>query len=768
MNRFFCFFIFILQTVFSFSQVISGRVEDEHHQAVSLANVFLLSKKDSSFVKGTVSAEDGSFSLQTSLENCLLKVSAIGYKTVIEEAKQGDAGVIVLKENTLMLGSVIVKGNLPKHQLTKEGMKTLVTGSVLEKIGTANEVLEKIPMVTVNSNGEIQVFGKGTPIIYINNRKVMDNSELEHLSSENIQSVEVINHPGAGYDATVGAVIRIKTKKRDQGLGFSFASQNKYDYYFSENQRAEINYQKKGLNIFGMLSAGTGKRRSTIYSDQTNFADTVWNLKSTSKSYHRLSNLQGKVGFGYDVSPHHSFGAYYQYSEDKDKEYDHFVSDVFSNGTFYDSWNSSGTTQEEKRPGHEANIYYNGTFGKFSMNWNMDYVYSKDNKDQIQRELSQNYTDRTVITHNTSQSRLGAVKAELSYRLSPSGTVSLGEEYTNTNRKNQFNNIEGVFSDSNNKMQEKNSALFLQYSQKWNKIQLNAGMRYEHVSTVYTLNGKRQDDQSRKYDNLFPDLSVSFPIGKAEFSVGYSKKVQRPGYSQLDGNVYYLNRFHYLSGNPMLRPTYIDAVTANVSYSWLFFTASLSHDKDVIVYSSNYDQQDPKIAFVTFENASHLNRLSCYASLSPTVGWWHPAWNVGMNQQWFKYSYCQQTKSFNKPILFFQWYNAFNLPYHYQLRIDGSYQGSGNNQNMKLDDLWNIDASAGKSFFNDRLSLRIAVHDIFNMYKFKPQMYNHNLLILQQNVTDTRYVTFTLHYNLNISGKKYKGMGAGNSEKNRL
>ena len=118
--------------------------------------------------------------------------------------------------------------------------------------------------------------------------------------------------------------------------------------------------------------------------------------------------------------------------------------------------------------------------------------------------------------------------------------------------------------------------------------------------------------------------------------------------------------------------------------------------------------------------------------------------------------------------MFFQWYNAFNLPYHYQLRIDGSYQGSGNNQNMKLDDLWNIDASAGKSFFNDRLSLRIAVHDIFNMYKFKPQMYNHNLLILQQNVTDTRYVTFTLHYNLNISGKKYKGMGAGNSEKNRL
>ena len=85
----------------------------------------------------------------------MLKVSAIGYKTVIEEAKQGDAGVIVLKENTLMLGSVIVKGNLPKHQLTKEGMKTLVTGSVLEKIGTANEVLEKIPMVTVNSNGEI-------------------------------------------------------------------------------------------------------------------------------------------------------------------------------------------------------------------------------------------------------------------------------------------------------------------------------------------------------------------------------------------------------------------------------------------------------------------------------------------------------------------------------------------------------------------------------------------------------------------------------------
>ncbi len=165
MNRFLIFVIFILHTVLSFSQVISGKVEDEHHQAVAMANIFLLSGKDSSFVSGTVSAEDGSFSLQTSPENCLLKVSAVGYKTVIEEARQGDAGVIVLKENSLMLGCVVVKGNLPRHQLTKEGMKTLVTGSVLEKIGTANEVLEKIPMVTVNSNGEIQVFGKGTPII---------------------------------------------------------------------------------------------------------------------------------------------------------------------------------------------------------------------------------------------------------------------------------------------------------------------------------------------------------------------------------------------------------------------------------------------------------------------------------------------------------------------------------------------------------------------------------------------------------------------------
>lgn len=646
MNRFLIFFILILQSLSSFSQTIFGNIKDEHNKGIALANIYLLSKKDSSFIKGTVSAGDGSFSLQlSSKEDCLLKVSALGYKTIMKDIKQENVGPVVLKENSFMLGNVEVHGNLPKYQLTREGLRTQVAGSILEKMGTAHDILEKIPMLTVNNNGNIQVFGKGTPIIYIDNHQVRDNTELERLNSENIKSVEVINHPGAGYDASASAIIRIKTRKKDQGLGISLSSQDKYDYYFSGNQRVDISYQKKNLNIFGMLSVSNEKRRSTIYNNDTNFTDTVWNLKTKSTARHRIRNVLGKIGFGYDINPNHSFGAYYQYSTNKDKEYDHFKSDVFSNGTLYDSWNSTGTNKDNKLPGQEANIYYNGTLGKFSIDWNMDYLYSRDNSEQMQDELSQNFSNRTIITHNTNTSKLGASKLSLSYSFSSSGSISLGEEYTNTHRKNLFYNIEGILSDNNNKMQEKNSAIFLQYSQKWNRVQLNAGMRYEHINSIYTLNGTRQDEQSRKYDNLFPNLSLDVPIGKANLSIAYTRKVQRPEYSQLDGNIYYLNRFHYLSGNPMLKPTYIDAITANFSYSWIFFMADFSHNKDVIVYSSDYYQPDPKIAFVTFENASHLNAFSCYTSLSPTIGFWHPTWNIGMKQQWFKYCITNRPKN---------------------------------------------------------------------------------------------------------------------------
>ena len=122
------------------------------------------------------------------------------------------------------LGEVVVKAHLPQYKKTHEGLLTNVAGTVLSKMGTAEDVLKHVPSIVKKKDG-YEVVGKGTPIIYINGRKMQDISELDNIKSSDIKSVEVIQNPGATYDASVNAVIKIKTiKKKGEGFGFDTRS----------------------------------------------------------------------------------------------------------------------------------------------------------------------------------------------------------------------------------------------------------------------------------------------------------------------------------------------------------------------------------------------------------------------------------------------------------------------------------------------------------------------------------------------------------------
>lgn len=200
------------------AQNISGKIVDAKGEPLAFANVVLLYRQDSAFVKGTVSGEDGRFTIDSPCNGGIIKVTSVGYKTIFKDCKGENVGVIKMEEDSKMLGEVVIKSSLPKTILKNGGMTTTVAGSVLEKAGTMEHLLDRIPNVSAQ-NGNIKVFGRGEPIIYINGRQMRDRSELDRLSSDNIKSVEVISNPGARYAASTKAVIRITTKKI-QGDGF--------------------------------------------------------------------------------------------------------------------------------------------------------------------------------------------------------------------------------------------------------------------------------------------------------------------------------------------------------------------------------------------------------------------------------------------------------------------------------------------------------------------------------------------------------------------
>ena len=198
---------------------ITGRVIDEQSHPLPFVNVVLLNRADSAFIVGVVTKDDGSFIVETDRNDGLLKVSSVGYLTQYTQAKQGNVGDIQMLPYEQTLGEVVVKGSRPQYKMTTGGMTVDIQNSLLKDVGTADDVLSMLPRVQ-GEDGNFTVFAKGTPEIYINNKKVQNARELKQLKSTDIKSVDIITSPGAKYNAEVSAVIRIKTI-RPQGEGVS-------------------------------------------------------------------------------------------------------------------------------------------------------------------------------------------------------------------------------------------------------------------------------------------------------------------------------------------------------------------------------------------------------------------------------------------------------------------------------------------------------------------------------------------------------------------
>ena len=196
-----------------------GRVIDEKGEPMPFVNVVLLSLPDSAFVQGSMTDEQGIFKIVTDVSDGLFKVTCVGYQTLY--IKADNDLTIQMKEDTQLLGEVVVKSQLPRTFTKGDAMRTNVAGTILEKAGTVSDALSKIPSVEAERDGAVKVLGRGDAEVYINGRRVQDNSELTRLRSDQIQHVDVVQNPGARYAASTKAVVRI-TLKKAQGEGISF------------------------------------------------------------------------------------------------------------------------------------------------------------------------------------------------------------------------------------------------------------------------------------------------------------------------------------------------------------------------------------------------------------------------------------------------------------------------------------------------------------------------------------------------------------------
>ena len=414
------------------AQSINGKLVDEKKQPLAYANVVLL-QADSTFVNGTISDEMGDFRLLKDEKGTIVRISSIGYATIYKKVNGGDFGTIQMVSDAQLLGEVVVKANLPITRVKGDALVTSVTGTILEKAGTAEDLLNKIPNVMAE-NGNVEVFGRGTPEIYINGRKVRDNTELDRLESDNIKSVEVINNPGARYDASVTSVIRIITKKaQGEGFGFNNRAYGRYNGKWSGLEQLGFNYQARKLNIEAAVTASEYHSWLDITQTNLTYLDDKWEQVNVATQNSKSQDINGQFSLNYAFSPWHTMGARYGISRSPEYEYPgEGTFELFRNGELVEQSTSTNTTEGEDTK-HDVNLYYQGKLKDWHINLNLDGVWFDMKQHAYENESYQQAGDETkntiVTTDYLSDSRLYAGKLVVSRSIA-GGELTLGSEYS--------------------------------------------------------------------------------------------------------------------------------------------------------------------------------------------------------------------------------------------------------------------------------------------------------------------------------------------------
>lgn len=760
----------LYSTLAKAQQTIRGWITDEQRLPIEYANVIALSVRDSSLVTGAVTDKAGAFQLSVSADaQVFLRVSGVGYERRNVSLPLA-ADTLQLKAEAKAMEGVTVTAQRPKMAIRNDALVTTIVGSSLAKAGSGNDVLKRIPLLT-GKEGSYSVVGRGAAVIYINNRKITDATEIERLNSSDIKNVEVVTNPGARYDATVSAVIRIHTVRK-VGDGFGFDARTSAYYWENWDTYNQLNmyYRRNGLELTAGSAYNLSNNLTRLATTNEVQTTNLWTNKWISDFSSRNTYNNYMLTAAYEFNTNHAIGARFFSNLLVGANYEHgkFSTDVIKNNVLYDHIESQIQNRSTAIPNKSLSAYYVGKVGKLDIDFNTDYYYGRETEYKLTTEQSTNSDNRTVTSTGTHANKFFATKLVLSHPLF-GGRLSIGNENTFTNYEQNYANQEGIVANAASTIKERNNAFFFEYSRLTPIGQLMAGLRYERVNSDYYDQGVYNTEHSRTYNQWFPSLSFATQIKKVSLQLSYSVKTSRPSYNQLGTDVLYINRFTRQSGNPTLKPETLHNITLVSSWNWLTFVANYTQTHNKIMYWNEQESTDENITNLRYRNFKRFPALTLSLTAAPTVGIWSPQLTLFCQKQWFDIERLGSKFDLNKPIWGIKWNNSFEFRHDWTAEAFLQVNSKGITENTELirsTSAFNF--SVRKVFLNDRLSVTVGVNDLFNRSANQSLLYTNNLSIEIKQEFDSRDFYVTLRYKFNTARSKYKGTGAGQSERNRF
>lgn len=662
----------------------------------------------------------------------------------------------------LQLHEIVVTAKQPATRLVGTTLVSTIAGTALSEAGTALDALAQLPMIKVEDN-TLSIIGRTNPEVYIDGRPIHDERELQQLLSANIRKVELIMAPGATYSSTTDAVLKITTRQNfAEGISLTEQLHLRQRRRFSASDFLDLNYRSGSWDFF---VNGSVNRDETLTKGSTTNT-LVYDGRQTivGSRQHNLNKASAgilKAGLNYSKDGQ-SFGAYYRFNPER--------GDFSNSGA---EWLDSSDAiadlihKDTRAHSHLVSAYYETRFSsEYLIHFDGDFRQS-----DADNSTSTSYPDGNnaeVRATDKIKSTLWAGKLYMNLPIWNGGlTIGTQDSYTRQSIDYRMLNaeVESYIPSSFSDARQTNAALFASWAGQIGKTSLSLGARYEYSDYDFKVDGKRNEDVSRRHHLLTPDISLSYLFNDySQLSFSYKQATVKPPYSQLTGSLTYVGLNQIEGGNPALRNEKMHDFQIFGMYKNLMFQADLTRSIDTYAYVKQLYPAN-NLQLLMHPINIDVTALSCFLVWSKPVRRWTPNITIGIYQQWLD---IEQTK-YDKPIVSYYFDNTFSFPHGWLItaNISGSTRGDMHTNCLGAT-AFTMNASVGKTFLNKSLTIKLSATDIFNSANNDWTMNTYGIFVDKRQNYDRRGVTLNIIYNLHPRKSKYKGKAASEEELRRL
>jgi outer membrane receptor protein involved in Fe transport len=568
------------------SKITGKVVNSKTGNPMGYTNVSLFNEENE-LITGAVTSAEGTFTLQALPGSYNLRIQFVSYETINKPVQvneeQVDIGKIAMSEDVDQLSEIVIEARKPQMEM-KLDKRVFNVGQDLSNVGgSAENILDNLPSVTVDVDGNVSLRGSQNVRILINGRPSgfvgMDGSSgLNSIPADMIESIEVITNPSARYEAEGNAgIINIVLKKDEKaGINGSFSINTGYPLILGAS--ANLNYRKNRLNFFGSYGVRYDENFGGGFRDQVFFDDSREDSAFLYNDIYRFrQDLSHNFRFGLDYNFNESTiltgSLLYRISEEDNLTENEFINRNSERGLV------SRVLRTQNEIESEEVLEYNLNFTK-TFNDNDDHKLTAD----VQYRNNSDVEDSDITTDTLSYeaellqevslidefSEDWLLQAAYMKPFNKETSLEIGWRTTLRNIDNSFRvqqqQQDGSFQDldqfTNDFVFKENiHALYAIFNKEWSQWSFQTGLRVENtdIRTEFRVNSDSLIDRE-PFTNIFPSVFLTYGINKqTDLQVSYSRRIDRPGFWSLNPFSNFGDNTNIRIGNPNLNPEYTDS-----------------------------------------------------------------------------------------------------------------------------------------------------------------------------------------------------------------